>query len=263
MRAEILFTGTLLLFAATVSGQKCVCMPDALKDKRINIIGEDLKKRPNNAICKIQVSRWYNLGICKGVGTASFINDSVLITANHCLLKSLFIYRIVFLGRGKADSSFSRKDFRIYHYPRSLFAKKYKDIAILVLTKQGKDKIRGLEHSAFEISDFKTLIGRDVDVHVTGFPCDVPETLVDKTCSARSLIFNDEKGGGGRIDKTAVAYPKLCTVSGDSGAPLWYEADGVFKVVAIHHGRDTRRGNWGVRISDDVVAWIGNKISKK
>ncbi|WP_269235021.1 trypsin-like serine peptidase [Flavobacterium flavigenum] len=254
MKTRISLAIVLLLVAVASWGQ-CNCAPDSLKNKRNDISGNELGVQPYNAVTHLFVKRMYS---DFHPSTASFIRKDVLITANHCLIRSPFISKIKMSISGVVVE-LKKRDFKIYHYHRSLFHKKSKDIAILVLTSQGVEKIESLKYSFFDAYAFNNSTQENLKIHLTGFPCDRQDKLVDKFCSFRELKSSN--------NAVTVGYPNLFTCKGDSGAPLWYEDNGYFKLISIHHGGNdfgafgTDAVNIGTKITDDVITWINSKIS--
>ncbi|MFD2585035.1 trypsin-like serine peptidase [Pedobacter vanadiisoli] len=252
MKIIILFN-SLMLISIALLAQDCSdsCGPAGKESLRTNILKEELNTSPFNSIVHIVVKRIYRS--TGSPSTASFIDSNVLITANHSLIRSPFISDITLKMNGMSIK-LKKRDFKIYHFHQGLFHKENKDIAILVLKKDVKDVLRSYSH--FQLANFDLIRDTTHKFHLTGFPFDRPDTLVDKTTGYNDL----KKEPSGKV----VGYG-LYTCKGDSGAPLWYEDNGIFKVVSIHHGKgglpefDCKTTNWGIKVTSEVVEWVNRK----
>jgi len=227
------------------------CGPAGKENLRTNIVKEQLNTSPFNSIVHIVVKRIYRR--TGSPSTASFIGGNVLITANHSLIRSPFISDIILKMNGMSVK-LKKRDFKIYHFHQGLFHKENKDIAILVLRKDIKDALGDYSH--FQLANFDLIKPNTEKFHLTGFPFDRPDTLVDKTTGYKDI--KKESSGN------ALGYD-LYTCKGDSGAPLWCQDNGIFKVVSIHHGKgglsefDCRTTNWGIKVTSEIIEWVDRK----
>jgi len=240
----------LLLFTEIVaSGQQCKspCSQLGNPNARRNIL-QDTSVEPYSSIIQLSVKRWWNFRTIN-TSTASQYEKGRLITANHNLMFSPFIKSIE-LKFNNDTLKLRPRDFKTHHYHKWLWHKKRKDIAVLVLKDSLSNRLKGV--TSFKLAKCVCVDTTD-SVHLTGFPCDRLDTLVDKV---DTLKLFDKKG---RI----VGYNHY-TCKGDSGAPIWMPKNNKYHLVAIHHGCGRppafkKETNWGIAITEDVLKWVKSK----
>lgn len=100
---RILTLLSILLVATNLNAQdtceSCLGKPK-WKTERTILDSTTIQMNPYNSIIKLNVKRWYNL-FGPHYGTASFLNDSILITAHHNLVRKNNITRIWYLDNDK------------------------------------------------------------------------------------------------------------------------------------------------------------------
>lgn len=234
MQKIILTTLMVLTFLSTFCQIKIhkKCGPVIYLNSRSFLQNDSLNQKPFDAIVHINMKGW---------GTATFINDSTLITAKHIAdknrLKSMSIYKNIFRG-DTVESLFVEllsKDFVVKNVPDDDCHFISSDISFIVLKALGKEKVKSIYTNHLEVADYSTLnIDSSKEIILTGYPVDLAgiglnntDILSNKKTTFKELLF----------DKNCkmVGY-KLFTCSGDSGAPLWVEINGKYYVIAIHHG---------------------------
>ena len=241
----------LLLFLITklnAQSNDCSCLGvDEWKNERLVVDTELGTRNPYNSIINVHIKRWYNSGF---YGTASFINNSTIITAHHNLVRKGHITKITYVINGETVI-LKKKDFKIQHYK-----KKYKinsDIAIIKIL--NPNKIKEVQ-SHLKISE-DIVKNISSNIHLTGFPCDSDDDeMLDKNTSFNSLkIDSSEK---------LIGYP-LYTCTGDSGAPLWVYQDNSYYLIGIHHGGNEGNiefkdslYNISVYLNKNVINWINS-----
>lgn len=230
------------------------CGPYNKVNERKNITEGKLKEKPFDGIIHIGVKRLLS---SPNYSTASFISENMLITANHNVMGEGAITSIAFcLSTEKGDRwvTLKSKYFDIIHLYQP--HDKWRDIALIKL--KNTDFLKDYSFSIFELSDPASLhLENETLIHLTGFPCDRPDVLVEKNTPYENLL----------TDKTnrIIGYPTLFTCTGDSGAPLWVEKEGKYYIIGIHHGGDDLNPsafpevediNVSVKISDMIIDWI-------
>lgn len=183
------------------------------------------------------------------------MNDSVLITAHHNLVRKAHITRIRYQIDGK-NVELRKKDFKIIYYQKNLNTKT--DIAVIKITNTSKIVNR---ENKFEI-DEKVISNINDSAFLTGYPCDYSgkKMLNKSTPSSLLKISSDSK---------LIGYP-LYTCTGDSGAPLWVELNGKYYLIGIHHGgnegivdfKDTQY-NVSVYLNTAVIKWLSSITNLK
>ena len=248
MKNYLLLIPLLLITSKTNTVNNCDCTGEnEWKNERVVVAAELDEQNPYNSIINIHVKRWYNSGF---YSTASFINNSTIITAHHNLLRRSHIKRITYTINGETVE-LKRRDFEIHYYQR-----KYRtnsDIAIIKIT--NLNKIKEVQTNMKISVDI--LNNTDSNVHLTGFPCDSEDdNMIDKQASASSL----------KLDSSAklIGYP-LYTCTGDSGAPLWVMHDNSHYLIGIHHGGNEGNQefhnisyNISTYLNKDVINWINS-----
>jgi V8-like Glu-specific endopeptidase len=229
----IVFT-SLSTFCQTRIHKKCG--PAIYFNTRSFLQNDSLNQSPFNAIVHVDMKGW---------GTATFINDSTLITAKHIAdknrLKTMSIYKNIFKG-GTVENLFvelTSKDFVVKNAPTDDCHFISSDISFVVLKASGKEKVKPIYTNHMEVADYSTLnIDTSKVIILTGYPVDLAgnglnntDILSNKRATFKELLFDK---------KCEMVGYKLFTCSGDSGAPLWVENNGKYYVIAIHHGGPER-----------------------
>lgn len=256
MKRIILTTILISIFSlAFAQNDLCkTCGPQGigLENKRENIIDGKELEAPYNGVIHLRVTRFY---VSSNISSASFIENDLIITANHNLMYSPFITKIELYLNGKWIKV-KKKHLRIYHYHQGLFHKKSKDIAIIKI--KNTSSIEEINHTKFKLKVYDDIDKKDEKIfHLTGFPCDRPNTLVDKRTTSKELSFDSTN--------KIVGYSNLYTCTGDSGAPFWFLDNEEYYVSSIHHGKmdiktsDNKAINVGSKITADVIKWINEK----
>jgi V8-like Glu-specific endopeptidase len=225
------------------------CGPEGLENTRENIDNLKELEDPYNGIFHLRVTRFF---FSTNVSTASFLDNDLVITANHNLMYSPFITKIEFYLNGEWIK-INKRHLKIYHYHKSLFHKKIKDIAVIKI--KNLNALKDVKHTNFILQDYDDIENKEnLDFHLTGFPCDRPNILVDKKTISTELSINNTN--------KIIGYKKLYTCTGDSGAPLWFEINGKYYLTSIHHGGndigvfENESINLGIKINADLINWI-------
>jgi V8-like Glu-specific endopeptidase len=212
------------------------CGPAVYLNTRSFLQNDSLNHLPFDAIVHINIRGW---------GTATFINDSTLITARHLAdkkrIKNITIYKNIFKD-GTVENIFinlTKEDFKIKNAPEDNCHFISSDISFVVLHSSGQAKAKEIYTDHMEIADYITLNIDDFkEIILSGYPVDLAasglnntDILSNKRTRFKELLFDK--------DCKMVGY-KIFTCSGDSGAPLWVEVNGKFYVIAIHHGGPER-----------------------
>lgn len=229
------FSIFLLISSNEIYAQKiCGCCYDSVKQKRVDILGDRLRAAPFAGIVKLFVNS------VDFRGTASFISDNILITASHNLVANTEAKKLYFLittNRGDTLIKIKKNEYNIELFGDRSGSDIKNDIALIVL--KNNQKFDGLLISKLKIANFHDIYNQLVDtIHITGYPCDKEvdadfgnfkkDTLTDKFMTNKdSLYFNSD---------STIAGFTLCACSGDSGAPVWVNINGIFYVVGIYHG---------------------------
>ncbi|QGK73186.1 serine protease [Flavobacterium sp. SLB02] len=230
------------------------CGPAGLENNRTNIVSGNEKLSPYNGIFHLRVTRGF---IRTNLSTGTFIANDLIITANHNLMYSPFITKVEFFLNG---NWIKISNYKIYHYHQSFLHKRNKDIAILKIF--NLEKLKNISHTNFIPCDYSKIESTaGINFNLTGFPCDRPDTLVEKTTWSDNLLSDQTN--------TVFSYKKLYTCTGDSGAPLWFEKEGRNFIVSIHHGGndfgafDDNNTNVAIKITPDIITWINTKTHSK
>lgn len=219
------------------------CGPYSEINKRILVVDPLLTKEPFNFILHQEIKRG-----SPNYSTGSFIAPNVIITAHHNVYQDWLIRRVSFCNKSVDKNkwiTFKRREIEIIHFGNVKLAT---DISIIVIKNQ--NKIKELYKGCFNVGNYKQINERN-NVHLTGFPCDFPDTLVDKSIDRRQLL---EHG-----TLTLLGY-NMYTCTGDSGAPLWSLKDGKPTIIGIHHGGN--EGNFegevncSAMITEEVLEWL-------
>lgn len=242
---SFLFLGVINLYAQD-DCEKCLGKIE-WKSERILIQDEIDKTGPFNSIVKLGVKKWYNGGY---YGSASFLDDNTIITAQHNVIRKSHITRISYTLNGQLIQ-LRKKDCEIYYYKKKLFYKT--DVAIIKIT--NPDKIYPVK-TKFEIEP-NILEKAESEIHLTGFPCDYSgKEKVNKKGNKSALKIDSSK--------KLIGYP-FYTCTGDSGAPLWFFTDEKHYLIGIHHGGnegnieyENTDYNVSVFLNNDVIDWINS-----
>lgn len=254
---KIILTIVFILASSLSFSQSGVCGPTGLglENNRVHIIDGKELTAPFNGIIHLRVKRLFR---APKLSTASFIKKDLIITANHNVMNSPFITKIEVFVNGKWIK-LKKKHLRIYHYHQGLFHNRNKDIAIIKI--KDLTPLEGLDITTFKVKSYEHITAHEEkDFHLTGFPSDTPNTLVDKSGSSTEFILESSK--------KIVGYNNLYTCEGDSGAPLWFKEDNTFYVCGIHHGKkriDTYNNkilNAAILITPTIEKWILKKYNQ-
>ncbi len=250
---------TILIFIYSFSYSQSVvcksCGPKGvdMEEKRENIVDGKELETPFNGIIHLRVTRNF---ISSNISTASFIDDDLIITANHNLMYSPFITKIeLFLN--EKWIKIKKRHLKIHHYHQGVFHKKAEDIAIIKI--KNTIAIESSNYSSLDLTSFDGVAQKENKIyHLTGFPCDRPNILVDKKTSFKE--FSEDSSN------QFLGYRNLYTCTGDSGAPLWFFDNDTYYLCSIHHGKriisDSGEAiNVGIKITQDVINWINKKIN--
>lgn len=220
------------------------CGPMQNQNKRRAINGDVLQQTPYSFILHQEIKRGKT-----SYSTGSFISPTMIITAHHNVFHSRFIRRLAFCNKAVNPDQwvrFKRKEVDIIKLggvraPTDIAIIKFKD----------PEKIKILYNGHFQLGTIDNL-SDSVQIHLTGFPCDLPDILVDKNCSGNELNLHKTE--------TLIGYA-LYTCTGDSGAPLWFMNEDTATLVGIHHGGgegnfedDTL--NCSAKVTQGVIDWV-------
>ena len=194
------------------------CGPAKNKDARTIIVNETLKQEPYSYILHQAFDR-----IIGGVysSTSAFIAPNILITAHHNVMHKANIKGITFYNLSVDEDKgiyFKKKEVEIIPYKSSVNTST--DMAIIIFKKP--EKIAPIYKGHFNIETIAKITDSSTVVHLTGFPCDVPDKLLDK-----KVYFHDS---------LPLLVYDMYTCTGDSGAPLWAVINGKPTIIGIHHG---------------------------
>lgn len=186
--------------------------------------------------------------------TSSFIAPDVLITAHHNVKNKGFIQGITF--HNPIDHSqtiyFKKREFTIYYYKSKLGVSS--DIALIKF--KDKTKIAPFYYGSFQLQTFETITSTTAQVHLTGFPCDMSDTKMDKSDSYVNILAHEKE--------SLLGY-NMFTCTGDSGAPLWIMENNIPTLLGIHHGGNEgyfkNCYNISAKIDINVQNWINQYIN--
>lgn len=200
----------------------------------------------------------------KHYATASFISSNMLITARHCVSDKEQLEYIELYSPFKRNwIKFNKNEYEVYYYTPE-FKGFENDIALIKIT--NKLKLQSLYRFHFKV--IENGLDKNIEkfiVNSSGFPCikfainsAAPDTLVNRFTSSTLFKLNPAKN--------MIGYP-LCMCSGDSGGPIWYEADGEYYIIGVHQGsKSNEQGfedislNIGVYINERVKQWIDSIV---
>lgn len=232
----------------------CDCGPKAKESERELIDSLKRQAKPYNSIVHIRYKRWVT-----GWSSASFIGDDLIITARHSVGKKLGLatkWIEIYLPESPSTCvKLSKRDFKIIEMGDDLKG----DIALVkILNSELQNRIKHSSLVCANTSAIEALHNTKAIVHLTGFPCDKNGALIDKSLPANELVFTLD----GKAQNVFCAYG-IYTCTGDSGAPLWYEKDGVYYIIGVHHGGGKDASfdaelNMSLLINDDVINWINS-----
>lgn len=253
---KIILTYILILICSLSFSQDKNCGPHGLglENKRINIIDGKELTNPYKGIIHLKIKRLFS---GSNLSTASFIKNDLIITANHNVMYSPFITKIEIFVNGKWIK-LKKKNVRIHHYHQGIFHNKNKDIAIIKI--KNISVLEGVNITSFNAKPYAGITAYEKnDFHITGFPSDRPNILVDKSGSSSEFILDNSNN--------IIGYNNVYTCKGDSGAPLWYKSDNKYYLLGIHHGKKNIRTeqnitmNASILITPEVEKWIFNKYN--
>lgn len=227
------------------------CGPVYNKSNRTVIQKESLQQTPYSYIIHQNFNRYTG----DYASTGSFIAPNIIITAHHNVKNPINIKGITFINYGTEGEGiyFKKKELKILTYKSSLNTTT--DIAVIVF--KNPSKVAPIYKGHFTIYN-NTAIDSNAEVHLTGFPCDMPDTMMDKKIQG-SLLKQHEAVPLWGYD--------MFTCTGDSGAPLWVSLNGKPTVIGIHHGGNEDFFpktclNVSAKIDAGVLAWLNNIIAK-
>lgn len=221
------------------------CGPEGQAENREFIPVAQRVDAPYNGVVKLNVKRW----IGGAYGTASAIAKDMLITANHNVMWDPFLRHLTFTI-GDKDYFLRKSDYKVHHYHQGLFHNRAKDIAIIKITNPNKYLPEDVTFFAPSLAPAAT---QEYTYTMVGCPCDKKGEFMSKSAT-QDQVRQD-------LDLRFLVYPNLYTCTGDSGAALWYENNGSYNLVSIHHGKRNFIGltgskNTGIKITQDVLNWI-------
>jgi V8-like Glu-specific endopeptidase len=228
------------------------CGPISERDNR-TIIDESFNdKAPYNYVIHQTFDRYTGFFS----STSSFIAPHILITAHHNVVRKSLIKGITFFNpiNHKESIYFKKSEFKIYTYKKKLNTQT--DIAIIVF--KDPKKIAPYYNGCFVLKDILACKSENSEAHLTGFPCDVPDTKIDK----KDKLVNLQTSA----DMPIIGY-NFFTCTGDSGAPLWTIENNQPTVIGIHHGGNegylNNCYNIAAKIDAAVINWINTYITSK
>jgi V8-like Glu-specific endopeptidase len=225
------------------------CGPKEKRDERI--ILNDIQN--NTAPYSYVIHQTFNRVAGNFSSTSSFISPNVLITAHHNVVRKGLIQGIRFYNPINHEESlyFKKREYKIYTYKNRLNS--LTDIAIIVF--KDPKKIAPYYKGHFVLNDIIN-INPETEAHLTGFPCDVSDTKIDKKDLVKNLHTDDKYN--------LIGY-NMFTCTGDSGAPLWVLKDKTPTIIGIHHGGNEgyikNCFNISARINNDILNWINKYIN--
>lgn len=203
----------------------------------------------------------------KRYGTVSFISNNILITTRHCVDKKESLeYIELYSPFKKKWIKINKNEYEVYYYTPEFQAFE-NDIALIKII--SKIKLQSLYRGHFAV--LENGLDKDLEkpnVNISGFPCTkfainstAPDTLVNRSTSSTLFELNPVKN--------MIGYP-LCMCSGDSGGPIWYQADGEYYIIGVNQGsKSDEQGfdnvalNTGVYINEQVKEWIDSTVKKR
>jgi V8-like Glu-specific endopeptidase len=228
-------------FVLCPGGQEA-CGPASEIKNRKKIEGAELNNVPNLYIVHQEISRG-----SPNYSTGAFIAPNMILTAHHNVYKSFWIRKLAFCNKSVDKEKwirFKRKEVTIFHFKN---VRAPTDISVIVF--EDPKKIAPIYKGSFKVGANKSV--KITDVHLTGFPCDFPDMIMDRTRPYSELKQHKEK--------SLLGY-SMYTCTGDSGAPLWGLADGEPTIIGIHHGGG--EGNFedgfncSAEITTEVMEWL-------
>lgn len=200
----------------------------------------------------------------KHYATVSFISNDILITARHCVNeKEQLEYIELYAAFKKKWIKFIKNEYEVFYYTPE-FKGFENDIALIKI--KNKLKLQLLYRGHFKV--IENGLNRSIEkftINNSGFPCikfainsTAPDTLVNRSTSSTMFKLN--------LAKNMIGYPP-CMCSGDSGGPIWYQADGDYYIIGVHQGsKSNEQGfedislNIGVYINEKVKQWINSIV---
>jgi len=231
-------------------GCKNPCGPKEKREERIILNANQSSIAPYSYI----IHQTFNRVSGDFSSTSSFVAPNVLITAHHNVVRKYLINGITFYNPLDHSQTiyFKKSEFKIYTYKNKLHI--LSDVAVIVFKDPKKIAPYYKGHFKFnEISNIDT----NAEAHLTGFPCDISDTKIDKKDFVKNLLTSNSYN--------FIGY-NMFTCTGDSGAPLWVIHDNEPTIIGIHHGGNEgyidNCYNISTRINADILKWIQNILTK-
>lgn len=189
MKSLFLFLGLALAVTASARYNPCnqcgmgcdeACGPVEVIHKRRVLLGEALQKTPYSYILHQEISRGGSPNYSRG----SFIAPHILITAHHNVMGN--VRKLAFCNKSVDTEKwvrFKKKEVKIVHLGR---VDAPTDISLIIF--KDRTKIAPLYRGHFKPTD--KLLASGTPVHLTGFSCDKPDTLLDKHIPAGELVLH-------------------------------------------------------------------------
>ncbi|RVT75327.1 trypsin-like serine protease [Flavobacterium sufflavum] len=227
------------------------CGPVEKREERI-ILNEDQNKvSPYSYV----IHQTFNRIFGNFSSTSSFIAPDVLITAHHNVIRQGMIKGITLYNPANNNQNMylKKKEFIIYTYKSKL--NPLTDIAIIKF--KNPNKIKAYYFGHFQLDKVDNIKTKTSEVHLTGFPCDMTNTKIDKKCTINDLYLDDKM--------SLIGY-NMFTCTGDSGAPLWLIDNDKPTIIGIHHGGNegyiNNCFNISAKMDTDFLKWINQYIAK-
>ena len=247
----------LLAFNPLLSfGQECDLNSTKERRKQVELI-----ERPFNYVVQMDMRRGKTFH-----GTSFFIHPRVLLTAGHNLRKRpQFIFTRVKSITLKVGATSPNNYLAIETittiqneniFTLQSFNKRYnifEDFGIIILPDENLyNKIGG----HFKLTVFDEISHNGKEIQIAGYPRDKPECTMwtDKTENYFSFINENSNP----LKSKYLKYD-FTTESGVSGAPVWYNENGLNNVFAIHtygNDNDDRRCNTATIITAEIFNQI-------
>lgn len=223
--------------------EKNSCGPHEKINERRQISDSLLQTAPFSFILHQEITRGST-----NYSTGSFIGPNLIITAHHNVYKKFFIRNLSFCNKAVDPNKWIR--FKKNEVEIILLGSVRAPSDIALIRIKNPEKIKELYEGHFELDSINSFADTD-SIHLTGFPCDIPDILMEKTTTKKELRIHDMH--------SLIGY-YIYTCTGDSGAPLWAMKNNVPTLVGIHHGGGESYfppdWNASARINKAVIDWF-------